>query len=135
VAFTDLLYLLSMKKNLDDVPFEDYKHVTDFYCVAPKVCGTCPWREDGGILHDDDFIRDALIDSFTANVCHEPALIGRPRSVICRSARNNHIEILHEHGFLLTPTDESFRIFWEKLSWEDIHALLIKLSELGAISL
>lgn len=114
---------------------DDYKHVTDFYVVALKVCSTCPWREDGGILHDDDFTRDMLISSFGCNVCHEPALIGRQESMICRSARNNQIGVLHDHGFLLSPADESFRAFWEKLSWKDIEALLIKLSELGAISL
>jgi hypothetical protein len=89
--------------------------------VREQMCEFCPWRKDGGVLHDspEEFavLRESVI--FEANQrCHAPAFDGEVESQICRGARNYQINFFHRLGILSEPSDRAWAEALEELQIE-----------------
>lgn len=73
----------------------------------PAQCKTCPFNEDG-----DKYIREGVVSRIVAmqgsQICHHPALDGKPQTHLCRGARDLQLKILTALGLLSEPTDAAF---------------------------
>jgi hypothetical protein len=72
-------------------------------------CATCPFREDE---RTSKLVSDLKTQVLTraSQLCHHPALSGRPETHLCRGARDFQLMIFYRLGFLSEPTDKA----WEE---------------------
>jgi hypothetical protein len=91
--------------------------------VMPAQCASCPWRDDGGILHEQPemlaHLQRQVIEVPAGNqFCHAPAFAGQPEDKICRGARNFQLKVFYNIGFLPEPTDQAWREATEQIAKE-----------------
>lgn len=74
--------------------------------VMPAQCKTCPFREGGDIrVRNSVMARTGLQAS---QVCHHPALSGKPETHLCRGGRDHQLTSLYRLGLIEEETDEAF---------------------------
>lgn len=74
--------------------------------VMAAKCTSCPFREGG----DPDLRArvSSLVLTEASQVCHHPAIAGKPQTHLCRGARDLQIEMFHRLGVIDSPTDEAW---------------------------
>lgn len=73
----------------------------------PAKCATCPFNENG-----DKALRNAVLSKTllqASQICHHPALSGKPETHLCRGARDEQLTLLFRMRLIEAPTDEAFR--------------------------
>lgn len=75
--------------------------------VMKSHCATCPFGANG-----DPQIQAGVLNRIAklehSQICHHPALSGKPETHLCRGARDIQLKILTAFGLIEEPTDEAF---------------------------
>ncbi|MBW4533713.1 MAG: hypothetical protein KME09_07215 [Pleurocapsa minor HA4230-MV1] len=69
----------------------------DTYPVRKKQCATCPFRTDSTGRHPDPMLVSRIQQQClteASQICHHPRLIGKPKTHLCRGAREWNISEL-----------------------------------------
>jgi hypothetical protein len=75
--------------------------------VMKSHCATCPFGANGDPeLQVRVTYRISKLES--SQICHHPALKGKPETHLCRGARDIQLKILCAFGMIEEPTDEAF---------------------------
>lgn len=72
----------------------------------PSKCSTCPFLPSGDSVVRKRVTRRIIEDS--SQVCHHPALSGKPQTHICRGARDIQLTVMHALGAIKAPTDKAW---------------------------
>jgi hypothetical protein len=79
--------------------------------VMKRQCATCPFRTDDHGRHPDvklvNRIQDQCLNE-ASQICHHPALEGKPETHLCRGARDFQLTIFHRMGVISEPTDTAW---------------------------
>lgn len=79
--------------------------------VMKRQCATCPFRTDERGRHADPRLVNKIqvqCLSEASQICHHPALEGKPETHLCRGARDFQLTIFHRLGIIDAPTDEAW---------------------------
>jgi hypothetical protein len=82
-------------------------NIADWH-VMPAQCRTCPFGEHGDKELMNQVIQRTALQC--SQICHHPALTGKPETHLCRGARDYQLQLLHRMGLIDEATDEAFRI-------------------------
>lgn len=80
--------------------------------VMAKQCATCVLRCDERGRYVDPVLANRVIErclTQASQICHHPALSGKPETHLCRGVRDYQLMIFHRIGFLDAPTDEAWQ--------------------------
>lgn len=84
----------------------------DSFPIMKRQCATCPFRTDERGRHADSRLVSkiqAQCLNKASQICHHPALEGKPETHLCRGARDFQLTIFHRLGVIDAPTDEAWR--------------------------
>jgi hypothetical protein len=94
------------------------RDISDFPTML-KQCSTCPFLIDENGRHQNPELVSRIQKtciSEASQICHHPALEGKPQTHLCRGARNYQLQIFYKLGVLDAPTDESWGKTWNRFN-------------------
>ena len=71
-----------------------------------EKCATCPFGANGDPSLAQRVLKRTLLQA--SQICHHPALHGKPETRLCRGARDQQLALLCRMGLLPEPTDVAF---------------------------
>ena len=90
----------------------------DGWQVRKAKCPTCPFRTDERGRHRDPHLVGRIQEQClkkASQICHHPALYGKPQTYLCRGARDFQLEIFYRLGLLKEPSDAAWKRVYEKI--------------------
>jgi hypothetical protein len=79
-----------------------------------QQCATCPFGPNGDPRVAAGVV-ERTVQLNASQICHHPALHGKPETHLCRGARDLQLKILTAMGMIPAPTDEAFSAKWREL--------------------
>jgi hypothetical protein len=79
-----------------------------------QQCATCPFGPNGDPLVHAGVV-ERMVKFQGSQICHHPALQGKPETHLCRGARDLQLNIMTAMGIIEAPTDKAFMAKWEEI--------------------